>query len=397
MLGTIMYDVAQINIPAILVANGLGVCLMAAILLGRHKRSSTVSCEGRFFFWMCRICLALCILETFGFFLDGKVFAGAHLLFLLCNIALLLLALLISCLWVCYVDYRLFADHLRLRRFYLLTAIPAAVIALLSAANFFTDVFFRIDASNVYHRGPLFFLPWVVIYCYITYGAVTSYRHRKQADRYLFMPVLAFLGPIYVGSLIQLLCYGISLIWVSVALSLTFLYMNLQNEETFLDPLTGLYNRNYLLRHIEYMTQQVKKGHRITGILLDIDSFKQINDTYGHIKGDAALQTVGKVLLRAAGDNDVVIRYGGDEFIILLENAAPEDIQHIQSRIAGELQVYNAAAGSTVCPLSLSAGIASFDELNMFEFFQEMDRKMYEEKKSSGLHAEMAASGRDAG
>lgn len=210
------------------------------------------------------------------------------------------------------------------------------------------------------------------------------------------MPVLAFLGPIYVGSLIQLLCYGISLIWVSVALSLTFLYMNLQNEETFLDPLTGLYNRNYLLRHIEYMTQQVKKGHRITGILLDIDSFKQINDTYGHIKGDAALQTVGKVLLRAAGDNDVVIRYGGDEFIILLENAAPEDIQRIQSRIAGELQVYNAAAGDSYS-LSLSAGIASFDELNIFQFFQEMDRKMYEEKKSSGLHAEMSASSRDAG
>lgn len=396
MLGTIMYDAAQVNIPAILVANGLGVCLMAAILLGRHKRSSTVSCEGRFFFWMCRICLVLCILETAGFFLDGKLFAGAHLLFLLCNIALLLLALLISCIWVCYVDYRLFADHLRLRKFYLLTLIPAAVICLLSAANFFTDVFFRIDASNVYHRGPLFFLPWVVIYCYITYGAVTSYRYRKQIDRYLFMPVLAFLGPIYVGSLIQLLCYGISLIWVSVALSLTFLYINLQNEESFLDPLTGLYNRNYLLRHMEHMVRQVEKGHHITGILLDIDSFKQINDTYGHLKGDAALQTVGKILLRSADSNHAVIRYGGDEFIILLEDAAPEDVQRIQSRIAGELQAYN-AAGSTICPLSLSAGIASFDELNMFEFFQEMDRKMYEEKKSSGLRAEMSASDNDAG
>ena len=174
---------------------------------------------------------------------------------------------------------------------------------------------------------------------------------------------------------------------LSVALGLTFLYVNLQNEESFLDALTKLYNRNYLLHYMEHMSERFQKGKRLTGIMLDINGFKSINDTYGHMKGDGVLRDMGEVLLRSVGNRAAVARYGGDEFIILIEDPAENDVQKIRENIAAELEAYN---GLHKLPLviSLSAGIAEFDKIGIYEFFREMDRKMYEEKKAYYLQQE---------
>ena len=380
MLDIVSCSVSQVNMPAIFIANGLGACMMMSILLNRHRRARSITYDGRLFFWMCDICFALCLLETTGFLLDGKTFAGARQLTVGINVILYFLSTAISFLWACYVDYKLFTDHERLRHTYLLAAIPGGMICLLAVVNIFCPVFFQVSQDNVYTRTPLFILPYMVTYGYLTYGAILACRYRKQVDKYLFMPMMAFLLPLYVGSLIQLFCYGLALIWPTTALGLTFLYINIQNEETFLDPLTNLYNRNYLQRYIEHIIKQAKKGIHTTGIILDINNFKQINDTYGHSQGDAVLREVGNLLIRAAGSRAVVVRYGGDEFIILLEDATPEQVQRINANIQEELLVYN-ASGSVPLPVSLSAGTAELDNVDVLAFFQEMDRNMYDEKR----------------
>ena len=93
------------------------------------------------------------------------------------------------------------------------------------------------------------------------------------------------------------------------------------------------------------------------------------------------LQAVGNILLQAAADDAVVIRYGGDEFVILLENATAERVQCINDGIQEALRVYN-ASGSAPLPVTLSAGTAEFDHTDIFSFFQEMDRRMYDEKRT---------------
>lgn len=371
---------SQVNIPAVLIANGLGICLMISILLSKHRRARSITYDGKLFFWMCDICFALCLLETAGFLLDGNTMAGARQLIMGVNVLLYFLGTALSFFWMCYVDYKLFGDHERLRRIYPVLAIPGGMICLLAAANIFYPVFFRVSENNVYTRTSLYILSYLVTYCYLTYGAVLACRYRKQVDKYLFMPMMAFLIPVYIGSIIQLFYYGIALIWPTTALGLTFLYINIQNEETFLDPLTNLYNRNYLQHYIAHIIKQVKKGIHTTGILLDINNFKQINDTYGHSQGDAVLRAVGDLLLRAAGGNAVVIRYGGDEFVILLENATPEQVQRVNATIQEELLKYN-VSGRAPLPVSLSAGVAELDNEDTRSFFQKMDRNMYDEKR----------------
>lgn len=387
MSGIANCDMYTAELSAVFVANGIGAYLMLAIMFNKKKRAGVRSLDKQILYRMCWLCLALCLLETASFALDGRTFSLARPLAVWVNVLVFVLGVAMSYLWTCYVDYKIFEDYGRLRRIYRLAAIPGLIVCLMAAANLFTDVFFGISSDNVYYRTPLFFLPYLVSYGYLTYGAILTDLYRRKADRYLFMPVIFFLLPVYLGSLIQFFNYGVALIWVSVALGLTFLYVNLQNEESFLDALTKLYNRNYLLHYMEHMSERFQKGKRLTGIMLDINGFKSINDTYGHMKGDGVLRDMGEVLLRSVGNRAAVAQYGGDEFIILIEDPAENDVQKIRENIAAELEAYN---GLHKLPLaiSLSAGIAEFDKIGIYEFFREMDRKMYEEKKAYYLQQE---------
>ena len=134
--------------------------------------------------------------------------------------------------------------------------IPAVIIILLSCANVFVDIFFSVSADNIYSRTPLATVTYLFTYLYLFLGAGLVFAFRKRLGKYMFMPVVVFLTPIFIGSLLQLLFYGIALIWVSVALGLTSLYINIQNENTLLDPLTKLYNREYLFRFLHAASQR---------------------------------------------------------------------------------------------------------------------------------------------
>ena len=269
MLGAMDSSVSQINLPAVYVANGLGICLLLALLYGKQRRLRDRAPDGILYRWMCRICLALCALETMGFVLEGRLFPGARQAAVVCSSVILAMAGLLGYLWVCYVNYKLALNRNQTRISRVLAAIPAGAVGLMAAVNLRCTVFFWISESNIYHRTPLLLFPWIVVYGYMAWGAIQSYRYQRRVDRRLFIPVLMFLAPIYLGSLIQLFCYGISLIWVSVAVGLTFLYINLQSEQAYLDPLTRLYNRGYLLHYMDHLTEQSWSSCQIAGIMLD--------------------------------------------------------------------------------------------------------------------------------
>ena len=80
-----------INLPAILVANGVGISLMVILMFSGRKRIRAVSLDSKIFHWMCRLCLLLCLLESISFLIDGKLFPGARLCIILSNVAIYLL------------------------------------------------------------------------------------------------------------------------------------------------------------------------------------------------------------------------------------------------------------------------------------------------------------------
>ena len=369
-----------INLPAVLVANGVGIMLMLILMFSGRKRVRAVSLDSKIFHWMCRLCMLLCALESLSFWVDGKQSLYARPFNIFINVVLYLLDTLFAYLWVCYVDYKLFEDTDRIRKYYVMWAIPAFAACFMSLINLFTPVFFGVTSENVYYRTPHYLVAYAVTYAYLTFGAIMVLRFRKRVEKYLFMPMVLFLVPVFLGSLIQFFYYGLALVWVSSAIGLTSLYVSLQNEESYLDSLTTLYNRSYLFHYMDYLAKQAEKGHKCTGIMLDINEFKYINDTFGHAEGDAVLQATGKLLLRAVNQQGIVARYGGDEFVILLIDATDLTIQAIQRDIQAGLDLFNASSGLSF-QISMSIGLTQLRSLDVDGFFRAMDQNMYEKKR----------------
>jgi diguanylate cyclase (GGDEF)-like protein len=122
-----------------------------------------------------------------------------------------------------------------------------------------------------------------------------------------------------------------------------------------LDPLTGLFNRRYIERRLaDEIARTERNGWPLSVILLDLDGFKQVNDTHGHAAGDGFLRAFAERLSKATRGSDVVARYGGDEFLAILPDCRPDAVQLILKRldrlclqIGGEHQAIGYSAGWT--------------------------------------------------
>jgi diguanylate cyclase (GGDEF)-like protein len=104
------------------------------------------------------------------------------------------------------------------------------------------------------------------------------------------------------------------------------------------DQLTGLYNRHYLNDALSKKVAYAKRhGEPLSVIIVDIDHFKSVNDTFGHLTGDQILKAVGSAMQSSARKEDIAARFGGEEFIVLLDNCTAHDAQvkaeHLRSQI----------------------------------------------------------------
>ncbi|MBS3735793.1 MAG: sensor domain-containing diguanylate cyclase [Candidatus Bipolaricaulota bacterium] len=152
------------------------------------------------------------------------------------------------------------------------------------------------------------------------------------------------------------------------------------------DQLTGLYNRHYLK---EVLTKEVERaqryGHKLSFLMVDINGFKEVNDSYSHTTGDKVLVKVGELLQDNVREVDTVVRYGGDEFLILLPETG-DGSRTVVERLKTKMENWNEENEIIDFPLTLAIGSSNFDpeeELSVEEKITEADKKMYEDKRNS--------------
>ena len=149
------------------------------------------------------------------------------------------------------------------------------------------------------------------------------------------------------------------------------------------DSLTGLFNTRFFLRNLEIEMARTKRtGNSCSLMIIDLDNFKQLNDTFGHIEGDKFLRKVAKVLQRDVRATDMVCRYGGDEFAVIM----PATELYTAVRIANRL---HRAISKIRTPdrliISSSIGIAEYRAASSYkieEFINATDSAMYQAKRS---------------
>ncbi len=119
------------------------------------------------------------------------------------------------------------------------------------------------------------------------------------------------------------------------------------------DPLTGLYNRRFAEPRIEAEVNRCqRKGTALTLLLLDLDGFKQINDSHGHPAGDTVLRAFAEHITRAIRGSDLAARLGGDEFMLLLPECDANQLQHVLERLLN----FKVEIGGKKMPVEFSAG-----------------------------------------
>jgi len=164
----------------------------------------------------------------------------------------------------------------------------------------------------------------------------------------------------------------------------------LRNElevQALTDPLTGLLNRRAMESKAEWELAKCREsGGSVSVITIDLDGFKQINDSLGHIYGDAALVQVADCLRIGARKGDLLGRPGGDEFVVLLPHTAIEEGNEIAERLRVSLETLEVMHGGTASRLTASFGLAQLEDeaAGWDELMAKCDRALYAVKKSGG-------------
>ncbi len=154
-------------------------------------------------------------------------------------------------------------------------------------------------------------------------------------------------------------------------------------ESAIRDPLTGLFNRRYLYELIQIeISRAAREGYAISFVMVDIDFFKDINDTYGHSAGDRLLQAIGAKLRNFCRLDDLVFRFGGDEFLLVLYKTTLDEAQKRTEQLLVEVEQVRIQFEEHTLNVTISAGIATYANNNQSidVMIRQADQALYRAK-----------------
>ena len=161
--------------------------------------------------------------------------------------------------------------------------------------------------------------------------------------------------------------------------------MDILRDSSLKDGLTDLYNRRFLEEYIEQEQAIIQRDNtRYDILMIDIDYFKLVNDTYGHDVGDTVIKTLSDILKSSIREADMAIRYGGEEFLVLLHEATDESTQKVASTIHQKFKETKFTVGSEVMEKTLSIGVASLPKHSdsIWKVIKYADTALYEAKNT---------------
>jgi len=247
--------------------------------------------------------------------------------------------------------------------------------------NIFYPFVFKVEDS-VYSRVGMGYWIFAALTLLIFLDTMVAYIViRIKGGMLKFFPIWLFTIPIFLAIIVQSFLPKTSLVWLGSAISINAVIMALQNETIFRDRLTKLYNRVFL-DLLKQVMEKSSRSHKFTAMMLDLNGFKHINDQFGHSVGDEALVHTSELLREAVGAYGSVIRFAGDEFVVILNTQDDALIKKIVKNIDKVFDTFN-KSNVTEYDLSISLGYSKVDLKNssVDDIMKEIDEKMYIDKQ----------------
>ena len=353
------------------------------VCVNAYNRSEKVFLHYRLFMALLLTNMAMIGIDTLGWVFNGL--PGQHNLILnqYSNLALYIFEPLAPAFWILYTNYQVYKDPAKVKSLsYKLLAL-CLINAVFSIVSLQTGWFFSVDNLNIYHRGPYFLVHVAFCYLLVIYAFIFVLCNRALLEKRYFFSLLLFFVPMSIGTTLQMTHYGVSYNWSGMMLSLLIVYFNIQNRGLNTDYLTGICNRRELDGYIKAKIRKRSDGPAFSAILIDLNDFKKINDRFGHDIGDEALKDAVQIISGSLRQDDFVARYGGDEFMVIMDIDNRETLAQTVQRIKDNVERFNEDNAKPYL-IDLAMGYAVYEperEMTADRFFQYIDKLMYEAKK----------------
>ncbi|PWJ68097.1 MULTISPECIES: GGDEF domain-containing protein [unclassified Fibrobacter] len=341
-------------LPTVLVANAFGLFLVLILIASNFWRLKDKSAEGRSILCLWGLTLVGCVLEPLAYALDGVPGMVAFYANYTVNSALYIINMLCAFCW-----FRFLVSHMQFRLKFVHKAILGGFLSLGAFTiilNCFMPVVFDVDSNNVYVRKLGYYLFVFIDHGFVIDSLILYLIGRKRGGLLKLFPVWVYALPFVAGTVCQSLLDGVSVLCSSYAVSIAGLLASLQKNMIYKDNLTGAFNKAYL-DFISYQFSK-EKNKKVTAILLNINGFKSINETYGRDVGDKVLQSLARLLSHAVGETGNVIRYSADEFFILMHSRTAMVSSVSIARVKANIADYNKLRD---CPCKISVRMGAFE------------------------------------
>lgn len=371
--------IEKIQLPAIIIANAMGLTILFVIAVANFWRLKNISGESKPLIIIFFGSVLNCIADPICFIADGKAGLFCRILVIGGNTLFYIGGMIVATAWIYLVISHLKIILPKIFDYVIYGIFNLVIIALI--INFFVPIVFTVNEDNVYTRQFGYWVYLISYVCFMFVGLFLYLREWIGSGGLKFFPAWAFLIPAAIGIVAQAIFYGISTASPFVTVSLACVILCLQNEFMLRDKLTNLYNRFYL-NTIEKRALRFKKT-KFSLIMLDINGFKQINDNFGHKVGDEALIQLANIITDAVGRLGEVVRYAGDEFIIVVNSKDENCPEKLIARINEMLDTFN-QEDSVPYKLSVATGYCTLNssEISMDEYMDKVDELMYDNKQT---------------
>lgn len=280
------------------------------------------------------------------------------------------------------------SDIFKVRRKMAAAAVPFFLSAVLLAVSVFNGCVFSIDNNVIYHRGSLFYVQQILVYGYAFAAIIRTVISMAKKQNYAYhdemLGIVVYSIPALVCGIIQIFVPELPVFSVGVTVAFLCIYIRSLQTLILIDSLTGINNRRELLKRLDERAASLHRNERLYFLFIDIDSFKRINDVYGHTEGDKTLRLVASVLKKVCEETGgFCARYGGDEFVVVQIMKDNDDITRIRNKIY-TLVKQASTAQNLPYSVSVSIGCSEYvkDAASIQDLISHADINMYRKKMS---------------
>lgn len=329
----------------------------------------------------------LFISDNVWFAMDQGFIIRSYALEMLIKSIYFLAFIIMSFCWWLYFNYLQNKKSIKLRRVFSIDFAPVVLEIILLLINIKIPILFGFDNKLQYFRGNFFSIQYIIGYFYFAISSITAllgaFKEENYAERNRYLNIFMFPVLPAICGIVQFFDWRLPVACVGITFSSMTMYMSEIRSLISKDQLTNISNRRQILSDIQFALNSHHADGKILVLMIDVDFFKEINDTYGHERGDEVLKDTAIIIRDFASDitgrRQSVGRLGGDEFIAMIELDEGTGIDMLINRLTDAYLKYAKDEGLHT---SLSIGYATNNKpISVREIIRQADNMMYENKK----------------